>query len=126
MPTDKNEDDCTAATVTDKTDPEFTNDKQSEAEDADTSTEQESTQHVQSKTSRPVIERAVSDGSMVIDMQVNMTTQKLTVLKINQLLRRTRKLLTTSQKIAEETMETNMHMDSNELRNISSEMTPEK
>ena len=61
---------------------------------------------------------------MVIDMRVDMTTQKLTVLKINQLLRRTKKLLTTSQKIAEETMETNM--DSNELGNVSSEMTPEK
>ena len=124
VPTDKDEDDSTATMLTDKTDQEFANDKQSEAEDVVTPIEQESTRHVQCKTSTPVVERALSDGSMVIDMQVDMTTQKLTVLKINQLLRRTKKLLTTSQKIAEETMETKM--DSNELRNVSSEMTPEK
>ena len=85
-----------------------------ETENAVTPTEPKSNGHdyeVKCATSRPVIERAMSDGSMVIEMQVDMTTQKLTVLKINQLLRRTRKLLTASQEIVEETIDTNM--DSN-------------
>ena len=113
-PTDKDEGDSTIAIVHDKEDQEVANDEQSEAENVvtHTPTELESKGHghtVQYETSRPVIERVLSDGSMVIDMQVNMTTQKLTVLKINQLLRRTRKLLATDQEIVDETMETNMN-----------------
>ena len=121
IPTDKDEGDSTIAIVHDKEDQEVANDEQSEAENVvtHTPTELESKGHghtVQYETSRPVIERVLSDGSMVIDMQVNMTTQKLTVLKINQLLRRTRKLLATDQEIVDETMETNMN--SNKQGNI--------
>jgi hypothetical protein len=109
------EDDSKVAPVVFNTD--LANDEQSETEDnIITPTEPKSNgrdYEVQCATSRPVIERALSDGSMVIDMQVDMTTQKLTVLKINQLLRRTKKLLTASQEIVEETMETNV--DSNVL-----------
>ena len=40
---------------------------------------------------------------------MDITTHKLTVLKINQLLRRTGKLLATNQEVVEETMEINMN-----------------
>lgn len=46
--------------------------------------------------STPMIRHALSNGSMSLNAQ-DITTHKLTVLKISQLLRRTRKLLTSSQ-----------------------------
>ena len=109
VPMDQDEEDSKAAPAACDTD--VANDEQHKTEDAVTPTEPKSNGHdyeVECATSRPVIERAMSDGSMVIEMQVDMTTQKLTVLKINQLLRRTRKLLTASQEIVEEAMDTNM------------------
>ena len=120
MSTDKDEGDNTVAIVHGKEDQKVTNDEQCEAENVVTLTEEESKgrgRMVQYERFRPVTERALSDGSIVIDMQVNMTTQKLTVLRINQLLRRTRKLLATSQETVEKTMETNM--SSSEQGNVS-------
>ena len=124
MPMDKEKDDSQGATAVFNMD--IANDEQHKTVDEVTPTKKESNGHdcIQYATSRPVMERVLSDGSMIIDMQVDMTTQKMTVLKLNQLLRRTRKLLTTSQEIMEETMETNM--DSNDLEHIGSEMIPEK
>ena len=52
--------------------------------------------------SEPGMEFALSDGTMGTEKQIALTTQKMTVLKINQLLRRTRKLLATHQESPEE------------------------
>lgn len=48
------------------------------------------------------MEHVMSEGNFGIEKQIAVTTQKLTVLKINQLLRKTRKLLATHQESPEE------------------------
>ncbi len=73
------EDDSKVAPIVFNTDFAFANDEQREIENVVTPTEHKSNGHeyeFQCATSRPVIERAMSDGSMVIEMQVATTTQK--------------------------------------------------
>ena len=66
----------------------------------------EKTSHVyryQSETiSEPGMEYVLADGTVGTEKQIELNTHKLTVLKINQLLRRTRKLLATHQESPEE------------------------
>ena len=110
-PTNNDESNNAMVTQSDKLDEEGLAYEQSEMEDVFTPSEKESNGHsceVQCQ-SRPVIERLSSDGSVAIETQVDITAQKLTVLKINQLLRKTRKLLATNQDIVEEPMETSLN-----------------
>jgi hypothetical protein len=77
VPLDQDEEDSKVAPGVFNTD--LANDEQCETKDVVTPTEPKSNGRnydVQCATSRPVIERAMSDGSMVIEMQVDMTTQK--------------------------------------------------
>lgn len=59
--------------------------------------------------SKPTVEVARAHGNIATEQEIQPTTQKLTVLRINQLVHKAEKLLATHQDLPTGIMETNMH-----------------
>lgn len=60
-------------------------------------------------TYKPTVEAATAHGNIATEQEIQPTTQKLTVLRINQLIHKTGKLLATHQDQPNGIMETNIH-----------------